>query len=150
MPRPLRPLLRVAIGHSTVPPLRGGDVYAPDWPRGGHYGGVMGVGQVGQRPRSPDALGAPFRGGVFSTCPGTLFVRRAPTTLPLLLTDSVGGIASVEKHGDHARPACMHGARTFGLPPVSIDREFDGNRGLRATMTSGTRGIGGLYFLYCW
>ena len=47
------------------------------------------------------------RGGVFSTCPGTLFVRSARTTLPLLLTDSVGGIAPVKKARDHARPATL-------------------------------------------
>lgn len=89
------------------------------------------------------------RGGVFSTCPGNLFVRRARTTLPLLRTDSVGGIASSGKESQRhqARPAtlvCMErgvSARRVDqrLPRSPIDRQFDGNRGLRVTLTSGTR-----------
>lgn len=41
--------------------------------------------------------------------------------------------------------ACMHGAWSFArrvgqrLPRSPIDRQFDGNRGLRVTLTSGTR-----------
>lgn len=89
-----------------------------------------------RRPR-----GTFLRRGVLSTCPGTLFVRRARTTPPLLLTDSVGGMAREGTQRSRSpRVAGMHGAPSIGAAtglPVLYRPRIRRESRVQGSVTSG-------------